>query len=125
MRLAAVLLLAAAAFAQEPKYEMDRYVVGLLVRGPNWTAETTPETAKIQEGHMANIRRMGSTGKLIVAGPFTGNNDRIRGMLIFRTTLEDAKQMVAEDPAVRAGRLVLELYPWFAAKGLKVAPPLP
>jgi hypothetical protein len=32
--------------------------------------------------------------------------------------------MVAEDPAVKAGRLVLELYPWFAAKGLKVDPPV-
>jgi uncharacterized protein YciI len=118
------MVLAFAALAQEPKYEMDRYVVGLLVRGPNWTAESTPETAKIQEGHMANIRRMGQTGKLIVAGPFTGNNDRIRGILIFKTTLEDATQMVAEDPAVKAGRLVLELYPWFAAKGLKVDPPV-
>jgi uncharacterized protein YciI len=74
---------------------------------------------------MAHIRHMAETGKLIVAGPFTGNNERVRGMLIFRTTLEDAKQMAAEDPAVRAGRLALELYPWFAAKGLRVAPPVP
>lgn len=124
MKLLAAILLAAAAFGQAPKYEMDNYVVGLFVRGPKWTPGITPESTKIQEGHMANIQRMADTGKLIVAGPFSGNNDTYRGMLIFKTTLEDAKQMVAEDPAVKAGRLTLELYPWFAAKGLKVAPPL-
>jgi uncharacterized protein YciI len=124
MKFALALFLAAAAFAQEPKYEMDNYVVGILVKGPKWTPDVTPELEKIQEGHMANIRRMAATGKLIVAGPFSANNDRARGMFIFKTTLEDAQQMVAEDPAVKAGRLVLELYPWFAAKGLTVAPPV-
>jgi uncharacterized protein len=125
MKLLLALLVAAASFGQTPKYEMDNYVVGMLARGPKWTAEVTPETKKIQEGHMANIQRMADTGKLIVAGPFSGNNENYRGMLIFKTTLEDARQMVAQDPAVKAGRLVLELYPWFAAKGLKVNPPLP
>jgi len=31
--------------------------------------------------------------------------------------------MVDEDPAVKAGRLVVELHPWFAAAGLRVNPP--
>ena len=32
---------------------------------------------------MANIRRMGATGKLIVAGPFSDDTD-LRGMFIFK-----------------------------------------
>jgi len=106
----------------EPKYEMDHYVVGFLRKGPSWTGVETAETRKIQEGHMANIRRMAETGKLIVAGPFTDNGD-IRGIFIFKTSMEDAKQLAEADPAIKAGRLVLELHPWFAAKGLNVPPP--
>jgi uncharacterized protein YciI len=128
MRLTIALLVAAAALGQsqapEPKYEMDNYVVGFFVRGPKWTPEATAETRKIQEEHLANLRRMAELGKLIVAGPFTANNERLRGMMIFRASLEEAKQLVAEDAAVKSGRLAIEFYPWFAGKGLKVNPPV-
>jgi uncharacterized protein YciI len=72
---------------------------------------------------MAHIRRMGESGKLIVAGPFTHDGE-LRGMFIFKTTMEDAKALTADDPAVKAGRLTFELYPWLAGKGLSVAPPV-
>ena len=121
MKLVLIALLGLCAFGQ--KYEMDNYVVGLLKKGPNWSAERTPESAKLQEGHMANIERMAKLGKLIVAGPFTGKNETIRGLYIFKTTLEEAKQLAEADPAVKAGRLALDLYPWYAGKGLSVAPP--
>ena len=57
----------------EPKYEMTKYVMGLLRKGPNWSAASTEETQRIQEGHMANIRKMAAVGKLVVAGPFNDN----------------------------------------------------
>lgn len=114
----------AARFAPaQPKYKMTGYVVGLLRKGPKWTAESTPETAAIQAGHMENIRKMGDAGKLIVAGPFTHNGD-LRGMFIFRAASPDeVRAMVDADPAVKAGRLVVDLYPWFAGDGLRVDQP--
>jgi uncharacterized protein YciI len=122
----AFVLIAAAGFSQEkaePKYEMTTYFVGILKRGPKWTAEVTEETKKLQAGHMANIRKMAEAGKLIVAGPFTDNTD-IRGLYIFMAdTIDEVKTMVAQDPAVQAGRLAVEVKPWFAAKGIKVDPP--
>jgi uncharacterized protein YciI len=110
--------------AQEPpKYEMTNYVVGFLYKGPKWTAESTEETRKIQQGHMANIKRMAETGKLIVAGPFTDNGD-LRGMYIFQgVSMEQAREMVDADPAIQAGRMIVRLHPWFAGKGLNVPPP--
>ena len=106
-----------------PKYEMTTYVVGLLYRGPNWTPESTPETQKIQDGHMANIQKMHAVGKLAVAGPFSDDGD-LRGIFIFQnTTLDEARALADQDPAVQAGRLRFDLHPWFAAKGLKVDPP--
>ena len=117
------LLLAATAFAQAPKYEMTTYVTGFLKKGPNWSAAATPEAAEIQKQHMEHIRKMADTGKLIVAGPFSGGGD-LRGMLIFHgVTVEEAKAMAAADPAVKAGRLLIEVNAWMAAKGLKIDPP--
>jgi uncharacterized protein len=122
---AALLLLSLSCFGQttpEPKYEMDSYVVAILRRGPS-VSQSKEEAAKIQEGHLAHIRHMASLGKLVVAGPFTANNADARGMFIFKATLDEAKELTLQDPAVKAGRLVMDLYPWFAAKGLKVDPP--
>jgi alpha-L-fucosidase 2 len=108
---------------ESPSYTMTNYVLGLLRKGPNWGAGDKQENARIQEGHMANIRRMAAAGKLAVAGPLSDNGD-IRGIFIFKTTtMDEAKALVANDPAVKSGHLVLELHPWYAAAGLRVSPP--
>ena len=113
----------AAGADEQPKYQMDNYVLGLLYKGPKWTAERTPEVQRIQEGHMANIQKMAATGKLIVAGP-TGSKEDLAGVFIFHgVTLEEARAMAAPDPAIESGRLVLKLYPWYAGKGLRVDQP--
>lgn len=106
--------------AEDEKFEMTTYQVAFLVKGPAWTPEQTEETKKIQEGHMANISRMAATGKLLIAGPFTDGGD-LRGMFIFRVaTLEEARALAEQDPAVKAGRLKFEWHPWFAAKNVTV-----
>jgi uncharacterized protein len=65
---------------------------------------------------------MGESGKLLVAGPFMDGGD-LRGMFVFRVeTLEEAKALAEQDPAVKAGRLVIEWHPWFAAKNITVTP---
>ena len=56
-----------------PQFEVEKYQFGLLKRGPQWTPEKTPETQKIQEGHMANINKMARLGKLVAAGPMGDN----------------------------------------------------
>jgi uncharacterized protein YciI len=69
---------------------------------------------------MANINAMAAAGKLILAGPFEGDG-RLRGMFLFDlTSLEEAKALVDKDPAVKAGRLVVELQPWYSMKGIRV-----
>jgi uncharacterized protein YciI len=66
---------------------------------------------------------MADTGKLIVAGPF-GDSGDFRGVFIFeKVSLDEARAMVAGDPAVKSGRLIVDLHPWFAAAGLRVNPP--
>lgn len=104
-------------------YEMTTYYVAFLYRGPNWTPQQTGETTKIQQEHLAHIQKMADSGKLVVAGPFTDDGE-IRGIFVFQgVSAEEAQQLAANDPAVKAGRLRIELHPWFAAKGIRVDPP--
>jgi uncharacterized protein YciI len=121
-------LAAAASFAQQKApdtgpggYEMTTYYVGFLYKGPKWTPESTPETQKLQEAHLANILRMSKEGKLLVAGPFLDNGD-LRGLYIFKVgSMEEARAFSDTDPAIQAGRLRLELHPWYAAKNITVS----
>jgi len=97
---------------------MSGYRFGLLRKGPTWTAQRTPATDSIQAGHMANIRRMADEGDLLAAGPLLDDGD-IRGIFIFRAdSSARLREAVARDPAVRSGRLVLDLYSWFAPSGI-------
>jgi uncharacterized protein YciI len=104
-------------------HEMTTYYVGLLYRGPAWTPERTPEVERLQEGHLANIRRLADEGALLLAGPFTDGGD-LRGMFVFRVgSMEEARALVDTDPAVKAGRLRVELHPWYSARGIRIDPP--
>jgi uncharacterized protein len=121
------LLVAFAAAAQGPDvgpggWEMTTYYVGFLYRGARWTPGETPESRKLQEEHMANIRRMGEAGKLVIAGPFTDDGE-LRGLYVFRVaSAEEARALVESDPAVKAGRLRFEIHPWYAARNITVTP---
>ena len=109
-------LLVYAEETEKPKYEMKTYQMVLLYKGPNRDQDSI-ETMKIQEGHMANIQRLGDEGKLIVAGPFLDDKD-LRGIFIFDSeSEEEVKALVDTDPAIIAGRLRYEIHPWMTAKG--------
>jgi uncharacterized protein YciI len=93
------------------------YYFTFLKRGPKWTGERTPETAKIQADHMANINAMAKTGKLVIAGPFE-NAGNYAGVFVFKvSSLEEAKALAESDPAVKVGRLAAEVHPWSVPKG--------
>ena len=101
-------------------YEMTTYYVVFLSRGPKWTPTVTRETERLQQAHMANIRKMAADGKLVLAGPFT-DDGKLRGMFVLTVgSLEEAKALADSDPAVKAGRLAVEVHPWFSAKGIRV-----
>jgi len=100
--------------------EMTTYYVGFLYRGAKWTPGETPELQRLQEEHLANIRRLAESGKLLLAGPFTDGGD-LRGMFVFKVdSMEEAKALAEADPAVKAGRLRVEFHPWYSAKGIRL-----
>ena len=98
-------------------YGMKKYVMAFLKAGAN-RSQDKEEAAKIQKAHMDNIQRMAEEGKLIVAGPFLDDGE-LRGIYIFNVeTVEEARQLTETDPAVKAGRLVMELHPWYGSAAL-------
>jgi uncharacterized protein YciI len=103
-------------------FKMRTYMFVLLRRGPAWTPEQTPETEKLFEGHMANIKAMARAKKLLIAGPFDdapGRPDAIAGLFIFDTIDEaEVRALMAHDPAIASGRLVPELHRWYGPAGL-------
>ena len=104
------------------KFEMRAYFLVLLRRGPAWTPEETPETKAIFDGHMANIVAMGKSGKLVLAGPIDADaTDKaaIAGIFVFDVPARaDVEALLANDPAVKIGRLVPEILPWYSAAGI-------
>ena len=80
-------------------------------------SKDSTEAAKYQELHLAHLNKLAELGKLVVAGPFEGGGKH-RGLLIFDVeTVEEALQLEGEDPSVKSGRLKMDAFYWWGAKG--------
>ncbi|MCH8568880.1 MAG: YciI family protein [Balneolales bacterium] len=104
-------------------YGMRLYVMAFLKTGPNQN-HSAEEVAELQRGHMNHIRAMAENGDLILAGPFV-QSPNVRGILLFDTdSIELARELTAADPAVKAGRLSMELHSWYGSAALIQVPEL-
>lgn len=98
-------------------YGMHPYVMAFLKSGPNRDQDSA-EVIRLQRAHMDNIQRLAKQRKLVVAGPFLDDTD-VRGIYIFDVkTVEEAEELTKTDPAIQAGRLVMELHPWYGSAAL-------
>jgi uncharacterized protein YciI len=99
-------------------YTMRQHVLAFLDAPPASPALAPDEAARLQDGHLANLFALREQGRLAYAGPITDGGSR-RGLAVFLSeSVEEVREWMADDPFVRAGRLTLELYPWWAADGI-------
>jgi len=95
-------------------YGMKKYVMAFLKRGPNRDMDADSAQA-LQMAHMDNIGRMAEEGKLVLAGPFFGDQD-LRGIYIFNvSSIEEAEALTNTDPAIQAGVLEMDLMEWYGS----------
>lgn len=99
-------------------YGMKSYVFVILKSGENKSTDKAEKSAAFG-GHMANIERLVAEDKLIVAGPFGQNDADFRGLFILNVkSIEQARELLKTDPAIKAKYLRAELYPWYGSAAL-------
>ncbi|MGB0952694.1 MAG: YciI family protein [Planctomycetota bacterium] len=109
--------------AEEEAMAMQRYWFGMIYPGPRYHDDVDPEElATIQAGHMARIGELADSGEMALAGPFEVDPEAERpfvGLFLYDVeTREEAEALAASDPAVQAGRLVVEVHAWWGVSGL-------
>ena len=98
--------------------EFDRYTVVLLILRDDAPVLTDADADALQDAHMAHLAELHESGHLLAAGPLLGSPDRtFRGLSILNVDPERAIELKNADPAVRAGRFALEVFPWMVPKG--------
>jgi len=101
---------------------MERYTLVILKRPANGGAKVADPEA-LQRQHLGHLEAMARSGKLVVAGPFDDQTDqRMRGLCLYRASLEEARRLAQDDPAVKAGRLEVEVLSWWVEKGAMTFP---
>ncbi len=99
-----LLLLAVNGFAQfnEPAFFV------FLNSNPDKEKLPDEKDQELQAAHLANIEHLYSIGMLTAAGPFEGGG----GIFVLRAPdLDSAQNILSTDPAVKAQRFKLEIYP--------------
>ena len=100
-------------------YLMKQYFMCFLKKGPK-RDQGPDEAAEIQQKHLAHLSALAASRKICLAGPFADDSG-IQGVVIFSTsTYEEAVTLANDDPAVKAGRLVVEIHPFWAAVGAQL-----
>lgn len=98
-------------------YGMKQYMLAFLKLGLNRDQDSAT-ISWLQQAQLDNITRLANEKKLVLAGPFLDDGD-IRGIYLFDVrTLEEAQVLTETDPAVKAGRVVMELHPWYGSAAL-------
>ncbi|CAH8287689.1 Phenylalanyl-tRNA synthetase subunit alpha [Mariniflexile fucanivorans] len=95
---------------------MQQYFMAFLKNG-SIRSQNEEEAEILQQEHLQHLNKMYELGYADISGAF-GDNSTIRGITIYNVpTLKMADSLANADPMVKAGRLVIEIRPWWAAKG--------
>lgn len=98
---------------------MQQYFIAFLKTGTN-RSQSEEEAIELQKAHRAHLGKMYELGYADISGPF-GDDGDIRGITIYNVpTLKMADSLANSDPKVKAGYLVIEMHPWWAAKGFSL-----
>lgn len=100
-----------------PPREFDTYQLILLVRPSDQPVLDDDARKALGLQHLGHFRKMHAAGYLKVAGPID-DDDEIAGVCLYQAeTLEHARLLAENDPAVRAGRFAVRAMTWYTQKG--------
>jgi uncharacterized protein YciI len=97
---------------------LDAYTVVFLRRPADAPDMPHEELDTLQDRHLAFLARMREEGHALITGPLSGQPDEsLRGIGIYRTSVEETRWLAEQDPSVQAGRLALEVFTWLMPAG--------
>ncbi|MBM2614111.1 hypothetical protein JIG36_00900 [Actinoplanes sp. LDG1-06] len=96
----------------------DQHTLVLLVRPPDAPDLSDAEADALQDAHLAFRAGLRDQGYLLGGGPLTDQDDeRLRGISVMATDPATARELCSADPAVRAGRLAVQVMTWMVPAG--------
>ena len=101
---------------QESVARGSGYTLVLLWAGPH-RDQDEDEADRLQHEHLRHMFTLRNEGKLLLNGPVLDDGDLV-GIAVYAGDDHDAVQALAEaDPSVQAGRLRVDVRPWFGIPG--------
>ena len=98
---------------------LESYTVVLLRRPPDAPELPEEELDRVQSGHLEHMDGLRERGLMLAYGPFRDQADEtLRGFCVMSTSIEEARELMASDPSVVAGRIVLDVFSWLIPPGL-------
>ncbi len=104
--------------------DLEAFELVLLRRPENPSDYDDAELDRIQREHLAHHERLRASGQVVTNGPVIEPPDpALRGLTFYRTgSLAEARRLAEADPAVRAGRLAVEIMTWYCPLGTMSKP---
>ena len=103
-------------FVEKTVASGKQYCAFLYKAGPHRN-QPPAELERLQMEHLRYLFRLRAEGRLLINGPIE-DDPELKGIGIFNTTDQDeVRKLLGGDPAVKAGRLIYEVYPWFGIPG--------
>jgi uncharacterized protein YciI len=99
----------------ETPENMGAHPILLVTRGPAWDATVAKERVVMLAVHQHYVDELRHAGKLSAAGPVEGDSGMISIVVFHRIPLEEARQLIDGDPAVKAGVLSVEAHRWWSS----------
>ena len=98
--------------------KFDHHTLVLLVRPPDAPELSDEEAGALQDAHLAFRADLRDQGYLLGGGPLVDQDDeRLRGISVMSVDPATARELSSADPAVRAGRLAVQVMTWMVPAG--------
>jgi len=106
---------------------MEAFELVILRRTDNARAYDEETLERIQREHVAYLDSLRAAGQIVMSGPVLDQIDEsLRGLTFFATgSLDEARRLAEQDPAVVSGRLTVDVMTWLCEPGAMVQPGRP
>jgi hypothetical protein len=107
--------------------DLEAFELVLLRRPDDATYYPDEVLERIQAEHIGYHVMLRQAGHIVTNGPVVQQPDpSLRGLTFYRTgSLDRSRQLAEDDPAVRAGRLAVEIMTWYCPPGTMSQPGTP